>query len=76
MTGANGPLNRMRLYAYDGRKFRSVWMSEDIWGQFDVRVIDGGFRVEGDYYKETRKRQDAYQLLKDGLLLVPQPQIR
>jgi hypothetical protein len=73
MTGANGPLNRMRLYAYNGKKFRSLWMPEDIWGQFDVQVIDGGFRVEGDYYQENRKRKDAYHLLMDGVLRAPQP---
>jgi hypothetical protein len=76
MTGANGPLSRNRLHAYDGKKFRSLWMPGDIWGRFDVHAIDGGFRVEGDYYHENRKRQNAYQLLEDGVLLVPQPQIR
>jgi len=51
-------------------------MPEDIWGRFDVHAIDGGFRVEGNYYKDNRKRQNAYQLLEDGVLLVPQPQIQ
>lgn len=32
MTGANGPNNRMRLYAYDGKRFRPIWMPEDVWG--------------------------------------------
>ena len=68
MTGANGPNNRMRLYAYDGRRFRPIWMPANVWGSFDVRVIDGGFAVVGDYYRESQKRNDRYTLLRYGLI--------
>jgi hypothetical protein len=27
---ANGPNNRMRLYAYEGKSFRPVWMPENV----------------------------------------------
>jgi hypothetical protein len=30
LTGANGPNNRMRLYAYDGKAFRPIWMPENV----------------------------------------------
>jgi hypothetical protein len=67
MTGANGPNIRMRIYACDGKKFRTVWMPENIWGTFTVRVTDQGFTVDGEYYREAKARHDAYQLAPDGL---------
>ena len=58
MTGANGPNNRMRIYAFDGEKFRPIWMPENVWGTFNVKVTETGFAVEGDddrgRQKETR----------------------
>ena len=70
MTGTNGPLNRMRLYAYDGSKLRPLWMPEDIWGTFDVDVSsDGFFTVDGDYYRESRERHDRYVLTEDYVAL-------
>jgi hypothetical protein len=69
MTGANGPDNRMRLYSYDGTAFRAVWVPADVWGTFDVHVINDGFIVEGDYYRNSRKRHDEYVLSDDGVVL-------
>ena len=69
MTGANGPNNRMRIYAFDGEKFRSIWMPENVWGTFTVKVIDIGFAVEGDYYRQNRKRSDRYAVVEDGVYL-------
>jgi hypothetical protein len=70
-TGANGPNNRMRIYAYDGEKFRPIWMPENVWGQFNIRVTDNGFTVEGDYYREDRKRSDGYYVDAGGVTSVP-----
>jgi len=67
MTGANGPNVRMRLFAFDGDKFRTVWMPENSWGYFEIAITSNGFVVEGDYYKEARKRHDTYVLTEDGL---------
>jgi hypothetical protein len=69
MTGANGPNNRMRIYASDGEKFRSIWMPENVWGTFTVKVIDIGLTVEGDYYRQNRKRRDRYAVAEDGVYL-------
>jgi len=70
MTGANGPLNRMRLYVYDGRQFHPVWMPEDVWGEFTVKATANGFTVEGDYYRENRRRRDAYAVAETGVQLI------
>src|SRR5688572_1551949 len=58
LTGANGPNNRMRLFAYDGKSFRPIWMPEDIWGNFKVETTKTGFVIHGDYYRESRTRHD------------------
>jgi hypothetical protein len=72
MTGANGPNVRMRVYAYDGETFRTMWMPENSWGSFSINVTDHGFTVDGPYYRENRTRHDAYVLANDGLYrLVP-----
>lgn len=67
MTGANGPNIRMRIYTYDGRKFRPTWMPENVWGGFAVQVTEHGFTVDGDYYREDHARHDTYFLAEDGL---------
>jgi hypothetical protein len=67
MTGANGPNIRMRVYAYGGKKFRTMWMPENSWGGFTVHVTDRGFTVDGGYYREDGVRHDAYFLAPDGL---------
>jgi len=71
MTGANGPNNRMRIYSLDGSKFRLLWMPEDIWGTFTARPTAAGFVVEGDYYRESRRRRDQYSISKHGVSLMP-----
>jgi hypothetical protein len=68
MTGANGPNNEMRIYAYDGAKFRTVW-KDDNWGDFTVRTTDRGFTVDGPYYREAAVRHDVYLLAEDGVRL-------
>lgn len=70
-TGANGPNIRMRLYAYGQGKFRMVWAPENAWGAFHVRPTDLGFTIDGDYYRETIQRHDAYNLSDDGVYRVP-----
>jgi hypothetical protein len=69
LTGANGPNNRMRLYAYDGKSFRPIWMPENVWGNFKIETTKTGFVIQGDYYRESRKRRDEYTLLNDGVML-------
>jgi hypothetical protein len=71
MTGANGPNVRMRVYAYNGTKFRTMWMPENVWGAFTIRVTDHGFTVDGSYYREGQERHDRYFLAPDGLYLSP-----
>ncbi|MCE5310967.1 MAG: hypothetical protein LLG20_25270 [Acidobacteriales bacterium] len=70
MTGANGPNIRMRLYAYDGTRFQTVWAPENAWGTFTVRVTNRGFTIDGEYYRTNKTRCDAYFLAEDGVYRV------
>jgi hypothetical protein len=75
--GANGPNTRMRLYEYDGERFRPMWMPENVWGSFYVKATVDGFNVEGEYYRSDRKRRDGYVVYDDSggtgvILLDPQ----
>jgi len=75
--GANGPNTRMRLYEYNGTRFRPIWMPENIWGSFRVKATVDGFNVEGEYYRSDKKRRDGYVLYDDDggtgvILLDPQ----
>ena len=70
LTGANGPNTRMRLYAYNGQGFRTVWMPENVWGVFSVTVGDGSFTVKGDYYRGGR-RNERYAIGEDGVYRTP-----
>jgi hypothetical protein len=63
--GANGPNTRMRLYEYNGTRFRPMWMPENVWGSFRVTATVDGFNVEGEYYRSDRKRRDGYVLYDD-----------
>jgi hypothetical protein len=65
-TGANGPNIRMRGYAYDGNKFRTVWMPANEWSNFTIRVDANGFTIDGEYYRSGKKRHDAYMPVNDG----------
>jgi hypothetical protein len=67
MSGANGPNIRMRVYAYDGTNFRTVWMPENAWGSYSIQLTEHGFTVDGPYYREDRERHDAYFLASDGV---------
>ena len=67
MTGANGPNIRMRIYAYNGMQFRTVWMPENEWGAFNVQVTERGFVVRGSYYRTEKPRNDSYLLAPDGV---------
>ena len=69
-TGANGPNCRMRVFAYDGKKFRTVWKPANVWGALATRVSDSGFVVRGDYYRSNRHVNDHYALAADGLYLM------
>ena len=71
MTGANGPNARMRVYVCNSGKFRTMWMPANVWGTFTVRLTDGGFTVEGAYYRQDKKRRETYVLAPDGVYLVP-----
>ena len=66
LTGANGPNMRMRIYAFDGERFRTIWMPENAWGNFDIIVDDDGFTVKGHYYRGG-PREDGYFLSEDGV---------
>lgn len=70
MIGANGPNIRMRAYAYDGRRFRPVWMPADEWGSWTITVTARGFVVDGDYYRSDTRRHDEYVLDDDGVTLI------
>jgi hypothetical protein len=69
MTGANGPNIRMRVFAFDGAKFRTIWMPANVWGAFSTRVTPDGFTVDGQLYRSDQQRHDAYILATDGLYL-------
>jgi hypothetical protein len=67
LTGANGPNTRMRIYAHDGRRFRTVWMPENVWGTFTFAARDRGFTVKGTYYRSGAARDEEYALANDGV---------
>jgi hypothetical protein len=69
MTGANGPNIRMRGYAYDGNRFKTVWMPANEWGNFTIRVDANGFTIDGEYYRSGKKRHDVYTLAPDSFYL-------
>jgi hypothetical protein len=70
LTGANGPNNRMRLYAHEGHEFQTVWIPEDVWGDFTVSPRDFGFTVTGTYYRGGT-REDQYGIAADRVYLMP-----
>jgi hypothetical protein len=70
MTGANGPNTRMRLYAHEGHEFRTVWMPEDVWGDFTISGWDLGFTVAGTYYPGGA-RDDQYGISAERVYLLP-----
>lgn len=78
MAGANGPITRMRVYAFDGKRFRTRWMPANIWGDFHSRVTSHGFAVTGTYYYAAGPkmanapvtRDDRYYVASDGIYLV------
>jgi hypothetical protein len=71
LTGANGPKIRMRVFAFDGTKFRTVWMPANVWGSFTTRVTPHGFTVDGEYYRPNLQRHDVYYLAPDGHYVDP-----
>lgn len=71
VIGANGSNCRMRVYAYDGERFRTVWVPADIWGSFETQVTRGGFVVRGEYYRATQNRCDDFQLTPEGTYRAP-----
>ncbi|MEQ1907672.1 MAG: hypothetical protein ABMA15_02570 [Vicinamibacterales bacterium] len=70
MIGANGPNIRMRAYAYNGTRFRPVWVPEDEWGYWTVTVTATGFVVDGNYYHSDKVRHDEYVLGDGGVTLI------
>ena len=70
LTGANGPNTRMRIYAHDGRRFRTIWMPENVWGDFAVAVNEDGFTVTGTYYRGG-PREERYAIAEDGVYRLP-----
>lgn len=67
--GANGPNIRMRVFAFDGKRFRTMWMPAEQWGDFRTHVTQDGFTVDGDYYRSNLHRHEAYSLASDGIYL-------
>jgi len=69
-TGANGPNIRMRGYAFDGKKFRTVWMPANEWGNFTIHIDPNGFTIDGESYRSSKKRHDVFVVASDGFYLV------
>jgi len=69
MNGANGPNIRMRVFAYDGAKFRTVWMPANEWGTFAATVTPDGFSIDGQLYRSDQQSHNAYVLATDGIYL-------
>jgi hypothetical protein len=65
---ANGSIVRLRVYAFDGRAFRTVWSPEDL---FNARVTfhDRGFAI--DHYQRPHDVRDEYLVTPDGVIGVP-----
>lgn len=72
LYGANGPNCRMRIFAYDGKRFRTVWAPANIWGSFKIQLVPKGFVVSGDYYESNQRRHDHYYLGLDGVYWLPE----
>lgn len=71
VSGANGPNVRMRIVAYGENGFRVVWMPANAWGTFNIRLTQGGFRIDGTYYRPERPRHEEYQVAREGVYLSP-----
>ena len=71
VLGANGPNCRMRIFAYDGKRFRTVWAPANIWGSFTIKLVPKGFVVSGDDYESNQHRYDRYHLTSDGIYWLP-----
>ncbi len=61
----NGKKVRVRVYAFDGQAFRTIWDPEDV---FDatVRVIDSGFVVDHNVRYPPYQIHDEYRLTVNG----------
>jgi hypothetical protein len=67
---ANGPNIRMRAYSFDGWKLQPVWMPENTWGSWTITVTEGGFIVDGNWYRpgsNGTSRHDEYAVTDDGI---------
>jgi hypothetical protein len=40
------------------------------WGAFTVGLTDRGFTIDGNYYREDKRRHDVYLLAEDGIYRV------
>ena len=60
----------MRIFAFDGSNFRTVWMPENVWGAFTIGLTERGFPIDGPHYRENGERHDAYFLAPDGVYRV------
>jgi len=73
LAGFNGNRVRMRLYAFDGATFRTVWAPSDF---YDARVIvnGAGFSVERlDEERYYHVLKPPYHLRVDYILLPDGP---
>jgi hypothetical protein len=65
---ANGRYIRLRLFAFDGARFRTMW-SPDILFNADVKVVDQGFVIEHIPFRKGYKTRDEYALTPAGPVL-------
>jgi hypothetical protein len=66
--GGNGKIVRFRVYAFDGRSFRTVWNPADM---FDANVSFSDSRFVIDHYQRPYEIHDQYLLTPDGVLKTP-----
>jgi hypothetical protein len=63
--GGNGKIVRFRVYAFDGRTFRTMWSPEEMLNA-TVSFSDMGFAI--DHYRRPNDVHDEYLLTSNGVV--------
>jgi hypothetical protein len=68
--GFNGTLIRFRIYAFDGKTFRTIWTPDDMLDA-EIALRDDGFEI-----KHLLKKSLPWRFVRDDYRLVAQGPVR